>query len=285
MSSIQDFEQNLTPVTEEVFKAAVELVQNMPKDGDVILSNEEKLSFYGLFKQATLGQCNTSRPNIWNVVERYKWDAWSALGCLEPEKAKSIYVNRLQNVMEKVLEKRSVHELLSDPRWTHIRPVVEPKFKILGRSIEGPGGFKDKAVPSTSSKSEEGSLMETAYSEAVTSNPGSNVVSDDEYMDAREDSPVIVTPTELRNSPLPAPEDPTSQSLTSDLVNSFQMTTKLITQQITALNAAFNHQKKVLQRLLNNLANYRVISWPLLIFLLIWPVIVQLLIKYLFRSR
>uniref|UniRef100_A0A1I7SU32 ACB domain-containing protein n=1 Tax=Bursaphelenchus xylophilus TaxID=6326 RepID=A0A1I7SU32_BURXY len=287
MSSIQDFEKNLTPVSDEVFNAAVELVQNMPKDGDVVLSNEEKLSFYGLFKQATLGQCRSSSPGIWHVVERYKWDAWSALGSLEPSKAKSIYVHNLQNVMDKVLENRTVHELLSDPRWLHIRPIVEPKFKILGRTIDGPGGADSSSKPCSSSNGEE-SVTESAYSEALISNPGSNVVSDDEYVDARGESPVVVTRSELSHSPLSsgaAPEDPMSRSLTSDLLNSFQMTTNLITQQIQTLNSAFNQQNKVLQRLFDKLNHYRIITWPLFIFLLIWPVLVQMFIRYMFRSK
>lgn len=41
--------------------------------GEVQLSNDQKLEFYALFKQATIGQCNTIRPTMWNVVERYKW--------------------------------------------------------------------------------------------------------------------------------------------------------------------------------------------------------------------
>jgi len=31
---------------------------------------------YALFKQATVGDCNTSRPGIFDQKGRYKWDAW-----------------------------------------------------------------------------------------------------------------------------------------------------------------------------------------------------------------
>ncbi len=34
------------------------------------------LKFYGYFKQATEGECKKSRPSMFNVVERAKWDAW-----------------------------------------------------------------------------------------------------------------------------------------------------------------------------------------------------------------
>ena len=42
------------------------------------LSNEEKLEFYGLFKQATVGDVNTDRPGMFDMKGKAKWDAWKA---------------------------------------------------------------------------------------------------------------------------------------------------------------------------------------------------------------
>ena len=61
---------------EEQFKAACETIQNLPKNGPFQPSNEMLLKFYGYFKQATNGACNTSRPSVFKIVERAKWDAW-----------------------------------------------------------------------------------------------------------------------------------------------------------------------------------------------------------------
>ena len=36
-------------------------------------SNEMKLTFYGLYKQATIGPSQESRPSILNYVNRAKW--------------------------------------------------------------------------------------------------------------------------------------------------------------------------------------------------------------------
>lgn len=78
---------------EERFKQLVEIVQSLPKDGwnkfikfnakenffnsffvsgEIQLNNDQKLKFYGYFKQVTVGDINTAQPYFFNVVERYK---------------------------------------------------------------------------------------------------------------------------------------------------------------------------------------------------------------------
>ncbi|MBA0687677.1 hypothetical protein Goari_015191, partial [Gossypium aridum] len=37
------------------------------------------LILYGLYKQATVGPVNTDRPGMFNMREKYKWDAWKAV--------------------------------------------------------------------------------------------------------------------------------------------------------------------------------------------------------------
>ena len=44
--------------------------------GEFQLSNEQKLKFYGYYKQVTVGVVNTPQPYFFNVFERAKWDAW-----------------------------------------------------------------------------------------------------------------------------------------------------------------------------------------------------------------
>jgi acyl-CoA-binding protein len=36
-------------------------------------SNEMKLTFYGLYKQATVGPCKEPRPSMFYYVNRAKW--------------------------------------------------------------------------------------------------------------------------------------------------------------------------------------------------------------------
>src|SRR5690242_12201907 len=62
------------------------------------LSNDQKLTFYALFKQATIGPCNTSKPSILNMYERTKWNAWNELGKMSKDEAIMRYVNELEKV-------------------------------------------------------------------------------------------------------------------------------------------------------------------------------------------
>lgn len=42
--------------------------------------NDAMLKLYGLFKQASIGTCNTKKPGMMDFVGRAKWDAWNKLG-------------------------------------------------------------------------------------------------------------------------------------------------------------------------------------------------------------
>ena len=60
------------------------------------LSNEEKLEFYGLFKQATVGDVNTERPGMFDMKGKAKWDAWKAKEGTSQDDAKAAYVAKVQ---------------------------------------------------------------------------------------------------------------------------------------------------------------------------------------------
>lgn len=64
-------------MSEADFKAAVNFVQN---SAGVKLSNEVKVTFYALFKQAVDGPCVAKAPSRIKIVEYTKWKAYSSLG-------------------------------------------------------------------------------------------------------------------------------------------------------------------------------------------------------------
>jgi len=39
---------------------------------------DEKLKNYGIYKQATIGDCNTDHLGFFEIKGKAKWDAWSA---------------------------------------------------------------------------------------------------------------------------------------------------------------------------------------------------------------
>ncbi|XP_057448766.1 acyl-CoA-binding domain-containing protein 1 [Lotus japonicus] len=63
-------------------------------------SNESKLILYGLFKQATVGPVNTSRPGMFNPRDRAKWDAWKNVEGKSKEEAMNDYITKVKQLLE-----------------------------------------------------------------------------------------------------------------------------------------------------------------------------------------
>lgn len=68
------------------FRAAVEASRGLPTQ-----SNETLLELYGLFKQATAGDCQGARPGFLDPKGRAKYDAWAARKGLATDAAKEAY--------------------------------------------------------------------------------------------------------------------------------------------------------------------------------------------------
>ena len=60
---------------------------------DLIYIRKEQLKLYALFKQSTKGPADEkNQPSWWDTASRYKFDAWKALGDLDPISAKKEYI-------------------------------------------------------------------------------------------------------------------------------------------------------------------------------------------------
>ncbi|XP_042639637.1 enoyl-CoA delta isomerase 2 [Orycteropus afer afer] len=57
-----------------------------------------QLKLYALYKQATEGPCNMPKPGMFDLINKAKWDAWSALGSLPKERARQNYVDLVSNL-------------------------------------------------------------------------------------------------------------------------------------------------------------------------------------------
>ena len=74
----------------ELFHQASEHVR---KSGGKNLTNQNKIDFYGLFKQATKGSNTTSRPSgMFDPVGAAKWDGWTKYKSWTKESAMSEYI-------------------------------------------------------------------------------------------------------------------------------------------------------------------------------------------------
>ncbi|KIP10522.1 hypothetical protein PHLGIDRAFT_18308 [Phlebiopsis gigantea 11061_1 CR5-6] len=81
------------------FDKAVQIVQALPKDGPIKPSQDDQLFFYAHYKQATIGDVNTTRPGMLDFVGKAKWDAWKKVEGLSKEEAQKKYVEKLLEVL------------------------------------------------------------------------------------------------------------------------------------------------------------------------------------------
>ncbi|KAK4741273.1 hypothetical protein SAY87_024861 [Trapa incisa] len=81
---------------QEEFEEHAKKAMTLPED----TSNESKLILYGLYKQATVGPINTTRPGMFNMRDRAKWDAWKAVEEKSKEDAMGDYITKVKQLLE-----------------------------------------------------------------------------------------------------------------------------------------------------------------------------------------
>jgi diazepam-binding inhibitor (GABA receptor modulating acyl-CoA-binding protein) len=79
------------------FQTAITKVKTLKTKPD----NSTLLKLYGLYKQATLGDCNTAQPWAINFEDRAKWDAWNHYKGKTKERAKEKYVKLATELLTK----------------------------------------------------------------------------------------------------------------------------------------------------------------------------------------
>ncbi|TKR81264.1 hypothetical protein L596_015165 [Steinernema carpocapsae] len=118
---------------EQRFQAAVDIVQKLPKEGPVSTSNDQKLKFYSLFKQATIGDVNTERPGMFSFIEKAKWDAWKGVEGTPKNEAMEKYIEVLLEMFDKIGEQGvNVGEWLSGDS---LDPSIKQNLALLGKVV------------------------------------------------------------------------------------------------------------------------------------------------------
>lgn len=93
MSDTSDFEEDLSEI-EQRFGRAATYLQSVVSE----LDQKTLLSFYGLYKQATVGPCNIPKPGIFNLQAKAKWNAWNDLSDTTKDVAMSRYVDEMEKL-------------------------------------------------------------------------------------------------------------------------------------------------------------------------------------------
>ncbi|KAM8988955.1 acyl-CoA-binding domain-containing protein 4 isoform 2-T2 [Ara ararauna] len=106
------------------FRAAVQVIQGLPRSGSYRPSYEEMLRFYSYYKQATAGRCEGPRPGFWDPIGRYKWDAWNSLGRMSKEEAMEAYVAEMKKVAQKVIDTVPMDET-TEEMFRYFEPLYE----------------------------------------------------------------------------------------------------------------------------------------------------------------
>ncbi|XP_022216832.2 acyl-CoA-binding protein [Drosophila obscura] len=70
------------------FEEATELAKKFSKKP----TDAEFLEFYGLFKQATVGDVNIEKPGVLDLKNKAKYEAWNSQKGLSKDAAKDAYV-------------------------------------------------------------------------------------------------------------------------------------------------------------------------------------------------
>ncbi|KAI8456314.1 acyl-CoA-binding protein, partial [Phakopsora pachyrhizi] len=74
----------------------------LPRSGPVQPTYNDKLSLYSFFKQAVKGDVKSvsTRPGVFDVLGRAKYDAWKQREGIKPTEAKRLYVETVLKVCD-----------------------------------------------------------------------------------------------------------------------------------------------------------------------------------------
>ncbi|XP_066601604.1 acyl-CoA-binding domain-containing protein 6-like [Prorops nasuta] len=79
---------------EETFNRAAKHLQTIISG----LSTGQLLNFYGLYKQAVIGPCNTAKPSWYQTQAKQKWEAWKSYGEISREVAMENYIREIARI-------------------------------------------------------------------------------------------------------------------------------------------------------------------------------------------
>ncbi|KAK9762115.1 Acyl-CoA binding domain containing 5 [Basidiobolus ranarum] len=84
------------------FQKALQIISSLPVDNSTLNPTiQERLEFYGLYKQATVGNCTIPKPPIYDLVARSKWESWCSYKDIKDLDAKEEYVELLVQFLKK----------------------------------------------------------------------------------------------------------------------------------------------------------------------------------------
>ena len=78
-----------------IFNKAVNYINNNRNHN---IDNDSKLKFYKFYKQATIGDINIDKPNILDIKNTMKWEAWNSIKKTSKTEAICHYIKLLKTI-------------------------------------------------------------------------------------------------------------------------------------------------------------------------------------------
>ncbi|XP_017781616.1 PREDICTED: acyl-CoA-binding domain-containing protein 5 [Nicrophorus vespilloides] len=275
--------------TEQKFHAAVNVIRSLPKNGSYQPSNDLMLRFYGYFKQATQGKCTGTRPSIWQVVSRAKYDAWKKLGDMSKADAMARYVEELHTIVETMSYSDKVANFLDAPNRELDSLNIEDLQLVVGDVIE-----RVRSQPNSPLGSREASpnRLVSSLSSSRSMSPTSEETeqdsdhSDGEFMDTietiehKKHIPTIVIPTEQRNGHVARPK---TRQNSIDISQEVAKAVQSLKTDIDNLGSKVHALEKNRMRSQRSKGIFG-LSASTLVFIVIWPFVANF-IMHRYRSR
>jgi diazepam-binding inhibitor (GABA receptor modulating acyl-CoA-binding protein) len=83
-------------IQREDFEVDFDKAARFVRKNESLLSQEQKLKLYALYKQSKIGNCNTNRPSgMFNWERKAMWDEWNSLKEKNIKNPKQMYVDYL----------------------------------------------------------------------------------------------------------------------------------------------------------------------------------------------
>ncbi|CRK96362.1 CLUMA_CG009779, isoform A [Clunio marinus] len=175
--------------TEQKFKAAVNVIRGLPKNGSYQPSHDMMLRFYAYFKQSTEGSCKGRRPAFWDIVGRAKYDAWKRLGEMPKEKAMESYVDELRKIVETMSYTENVADFYGSIDECSVS--LEDLQLVAPAAIEKARSNPNSPLHSRETSPMRNDVIPNGYVNGFN-HSATDTSDDDEYIDTVEDEIPVV---------------------------------------------------------------------------------------------
>ena len=124
---VEDMNKMVSDISFSEAVSRVKLVDPPP-------SQEVRLQLYGLYKQTTVGVCNTPRPGMFELVDQKKWNSWTQYADMTKQTAEEKYIKLVLSLNPPQLQSETVtfDDSVKRLKLVSTEPSQEVRLKLYG---------------------------------------------------------------------------------------------------------------------------------------------------------